>query len=342
MKRLCTVLFLLLGTASYSAATQAEETINYLTAGGVYLENIKKAFLEPVGKKLGIEWSIETGDEDTPIRIQAQSGAITTDLVEFGAAMCAQGAKEGLYEKLDFNVIDKSELAPASVSDYYVGSTVFSIVMAWNPKTVTNPPKTWADFWNVEKFPGNRALRRDPRAMLELALMADGVAPDKLYPLDLDRAFASLKKIKPHIKAWWQSGAESQQLLRDGGIDLLAMYNARAESVKSDGGGAAYDFNQGLIDFGCWAVVKGSPKVDLSMKVLAEFVKADYQADMTLLSNYGASNTKIDQTGKIPADLLPKLPTSPENLSRQVFLDAAWWAEHGAEAKERFDQFMTE
>jgi putative spermidine/putrescine transport system substrate-binding protein len=324
------------------AANSAQNTINYMTAGGVYLENITKAYLDPVGKKLGVTWSTETSDVDTPIRVQIQSGSVTTDLVEFGGSTCAQGAAEGMYEPLDFTVIDKTELAPGTYSDFYVGSTIFSMVMAWNPKTVPNPPQTWADFWNVEKFPGTRSLFRNPRGVLEAALLADGVPMDKIYPMDLDRAFASLKKLKPHIKAWWQSGAESQQLIREGGIDMLGMYNARAESVAKDGGSIGYTFNQGLIDFGCWSIVKGSPKKDLAMKVLAEFVKKEYQAEMTLLSNYGASNTKIEETGKIPASLAPKLPTSAENYPKQLVMSAEWWAKNGAVAQERFDQFMTE
>lgn len=321
---------------------RAQESINYITAGGVYLENIRKAFLDPIGKKLDVTWNIETNDVDTPVRIQVQSGAVTTNIAEFGAATCAQGAKEGLYEKLDFSVIDNKDLAPGSFSDYYVGSTVYSIVIAWNPATVKEAPKTWADFWNVEKFPGKRALRKDPRATLEAALLADGVAMKDLYPLDLDRAFAKLREIKPHITAWWNSGAESQQMIRDGGIDMMAMYNARVESVISDGGSAAYTFNEGLMDFGCWAIVKGSDKVDLSMKILAEFVKPEYQAEMTVLSNYGAANTKIAETGKISDAVLAKIPTSPQNIAGQGFLAPDWWAEHGAEAKERFDQLLTE
>ena len=306
--------------ATLTTAAHAQQTINYMTAGGVYLQNITKAFLDPIGKALNVRWNVETSDEDTPVRIQFRSGAVTTDIVEFGASTCAQGAAEGMYEKLDFKQINVSSFAPGSYSDYYIGSTVFSIVMAWNPSKVKTAPATWADFWNVEKFPGTRALRRSPRATLELALLADGVALDKLYPLDLDRAFKSLAKIKPHIKAWWLSGAESQQLLRDGGIDMMPMFNARVESVIGDKGSAAYTFNQGLIDFGCWAIMAGSPKKDLSMKILAEFAKPEYQADMTLLSNYGAANTAIDKTGRIPASLLPKLPTSPENISRQVVM----------------------
>jgi len=333
-----------LGAAMLSLSlAKAAEKINYVTAGGVYLENIKKAFLEPIGKKLGVEWGIETADNDTQVRVQVKSNAVTYDIVEFGAAQCARGAAEGLYEKLDFSVINKKDLAPGSFSDYYVGSTVFSIVVAWSKsKLGQNSPQSWADFWNVEKFPGTRSLRRTARATLEAALMADGVAPDKLYPLDLDRAFKSLRKIKPAIKTWWLSGAESQQLVKDGGIDMIEAFNARMDSVISDGAPVAYTFNQGILDFGCWAIVKGSKHKELAMKILAEFVKPEYQAEMSKLSNYGAANTKILDTGIISPEAAKSLPTAPDNLKRQVFTDAEWWAAHGAEAQERFDQFMTE
>jgi putative spermidine/putrescine transport system substrate-binding protein len=324
-------------------AAKANETISYVTAGGVYLDNIKKAFLEPIGKKLGVDWTIETSDQDTQVRVQVRSNNVTYDIVEFGSSQCARGAAEGLYEKLDFSVINTKDLAPGSFSDYYVGSTVFSIVMAWNQKTIgAHPPQTWADFWNVKDFPGVRSLRKTPRAMLEAALMADGVAPDKLYPLDLDRAFASLRKIKPYIKAWWLSGAESQQLIKDGGIDMIGAFNARMDSAASDGAPVTYTFNQGILDFGCWAIVKGSKHKDLSMKILAEFVKPEYQAEMSLLSNYGAANTKILETGKIPPEVAKGLPTAPDNLKRQVFANPEWWAKYGTEASERFDQFLTE
>jgi putative spermidine/putrescine transport system substrate-binding protein len=320
----------------------AADKISYVTAGGVYLENIKKAYLEPIGRKLGVEWTIETSDEDTPVRIQVKSNAVTYDIVEFGAAQCARGAAEGLYEKLDFSVIDRKDLAPGSYSDYYVGSTVFSVVVAWNDKAIKNPPQSWADFWNVDKFPGVRSLRKTARGTLEAALMADGVEPDKLYPLDLDRAIRSLRKIKPHIKAWWGSGAESQQLMKDGGIQMIGAWNARIDSVVSDGAPFKYTYNQGIMDFGCWAIVKGSKKKDLAMKILAEFVKAEPQAEMSRLSKYGAANMRILEMGKISPEAARLLPTAPDNLKRQVFLNPQWWAANGAQAIERFDQFMTE
>ena len=218
-----------LAVAASALPVQAAERISYVTAGGVYLENIKKAFLEPVGKKLDVEWTIETADNDTQVRVQAKAGTSTYDIVEFGASQCARGGRDGLYEKLDYSIINVKDFAPGSYGDYYLGSTLFSIVIGYSKKFGNDGPTTWADFWNVQKYPGTRSLRKTARAMLEASLMADGVEPSKLYPLDIDRAIASLRKIKPHIKAWWLSGAESEQLVKDGGIEMIGAFNARLE-----------------------------------------------------------------------------------------------------------------
>lgn len=325
-----------------SSAAFAQGTINYVTAGGAYLENIKKAYLEPVGKKMNVKFNVETSDVDTPVRVQFKSGVVTFDLVEFGADQCARGAADGMYEKLDFSVIDKTDLLPGSYSDYYVGSTIYAIVPAWNTKKFgDNGPQSWADVWNVEKFPGARSFTKHPRYTLEAALLADGVAPDKLYPMDLNRAFASLKKIKPNVKVWWESGAQSTQLMKDSVVDVSSMFNARAESAIAAGGPVAYTFNQGIMNAGCWAIVKGAPNKDLAMKVLAEFVKPEYQAQMTVLSNYGYSNSKAGSLGIIPPETAKKLPTSDENIKKTVWMNFDWWAKNGAEAVERFEQFLT-
>jgi putative spermidine/putrescine transport system substrate-binding protein len=325
-----------------AGSASAQQTINYVTAGGVYLENIKKAYLEPVGKKLNVQFNVETSDVDTPVRVQFKSGVVTFDLVEFGADQCARGAADGMYDKLDFSIIDKTDLLPGSFSDYYVGSTIYAVVPAWNTKKFgTDGPQNWADVWNVDKFPGSRSFTKHPRYTLEAALLADGVTPDKLYPMDLDRAFASLKKIKPQVKVWWESGAQSTQLMKDGVVDVSSMFNARAESAIAAGGAVAYTFNQGIMNAGCWAIPKGAPHKALAMQVLAEFVKPEYQAHMTVYSNYGYSNRKAGELGIIPPEVIAKLPTSSENIKKTVWMNFDWWAKNGNEALELFDQFLT-
>jgi len=87
----------------------------------------------------------------------------------------------------------------------------------------------------VKKFPGRRALRNHPIATLEAALMADGVAPDKLYPLDVDRAFRKLEEIKPNVTVWWTSGAQSAQLLTTAEVDMVMAWNGRITALTKEG-----------------------------------------------------------------------------------------------------------
>jgi putative spermidine/putrescine transport system substrate-binding protein len=59
------------------------------------------------------------------------------------------------------------------------------------------------------------------------------VPPDKLYPMDIEPAFKKLDQIKPHIKVWWTQGNQSQQLIRDGEIDMMSIWNARASELAA-------------------------------------------------------------------------------------------------------------
>lgn len=117
-------------------------------------------------------------------------------------------------EPLDFKQIQRDKIDPRFVSDYGVGSFFFSFVLGYNEgKLGANKPQDWSALFDTKTFPGKRALYKWPSpGVLELALLADGVPADKLYPLDLDRAFKKLDTIKKDI-VWWGGGAQSQQLL---------------------------------------------------------------------------------------------------------------------------------
>src|SRR5207247_9117368 len=94
----------------------------------------------------------------------------------------------------------------------------------------------WVDCVDVQKFPGSRGLciNDSPRTLI-FALIADGVPADRLYPLDIDRAFKKLNEIKPHIKVWWREGNQSQQLIRDGELYMMSIWNGRATELKQAG-----------------------------------------------------------------------------------------------------------
>ena len=200
-----------------------------------------------------------------------------------------------------------STFLPGLAGEYCVGGDVFSTVLAWNTKTYGDKgPQSWADFWDVKKFPGKRSYRKGVAGALEPALMADGVPPDKVYevlsqPGGIERAIKKIKELKPHIAVWWSSGAQHAQLMKDGEVDMITGWNGRFDVVAKDGGKVAYTFNQALLDYDCYAIPKGAPNKAAAMKFLAEISKPQYQAEFTKYITYGPTNKKAYDLGTIDA-----------------------------------------
>ena len=154
---------------------------------------------------------------------------------------------------------------------------------------------------------------------------------DKIYPLDVDRAFKKLEEIKPHLALWWSSGAQSVQLLTDGEIDMQAIWNGRAQAAIDGGAAADYTYNQGIYDVECFMVPKGAKNKANAMKIINIMLDPKNQATAASLIDYGPVNPKAYDTGIIPADRLKRLPSAPDNLKQQALLDAAWYATDDAD-----------
>ncbi|MGY4451167.1 spermidine/putrescine-binding protein [Bradyrhizobium sp. i1.3.1] len=197
------------------------------------------------------------------------------------------------------------------------------------------------DFWDVKKFPGRRALRNHPIATLEAALMADGVAPDKLYPLDVDRAFKKLEEIKPHITVWWTSGAQSAQLLNDGEVDMEMAWNGRVSAVAKEGAKVSFTYNQGVLQSTSLCILKGAPNLETAVKFVNEAVDPVHQANLPLNIDYGPGNPKAFETGVIKPERAAQLPSEPANAAKQALMSYAWWSSPAGEAAEkRWASFM--
>ena len=327
---------------SAAGAAKAADTITVASWGGSYQEAQTKAFFKPTADALGITIKEDTTNGLDDVRLQVTGNAVKWDLTELGADECARGSKEGLFETLDYSIIDATGIDPKLIHEDWVGITYYSVILIYRTDVFKeNGPKTWADFWNVDKFPGRRALGGAfATETLTVAAIADGVPLDKVYPLDIDRALKSLDKIRPHIDAWWTSGAQAMQLVKDGEVDMASIWNGRASTLKAEGAPIAYSYDQGVLNADCMVIPKGAKNKDAAMKALAMFVKPDIQANLPLYIANGPANLKAFDTGKIPADKIPGINSAPENSKKQVLLDPAFWAEHMVEAQEKFDNLI--
>ena len=195
-------------------------------------------------------------------------------------------------------------------------------VMAWNTEKYGEPgsdgaPNTWADFWDVEKFPGTRAYRgNNVDGALEPALMADGVPPEEVYDVlsteeGIMRAINKIRELKPHIAVFWDSGAMQAQLMKDGEVDMTTGWNGRFDNAKKDGATVGYSFDQALLDYDCFAMPKGAPNKDVAMDFLAEISKPEYQANLPFHITYGPTNKKAYEITTAPQELIESLPSHP-------------------------------
>lgn len=343
-----TLLILAATLLASTAMAQDDKALTVASWGGSYQAAESKALFEPAAKALGINLKQETYGGMADVRLQVQSGKVTFDIVASGSGSAAHAGEEGLLEPLDYKMIDVSNFLPGMQSKYCVGSDVFSNVYAWNTeKYGKNHPESWADFWDVKKFPGSRAYRGGVAGALEPALMADGVAPKDVYKVldseeGIKRAINKIRELKPHITVFWTSGAQQAQLMKDGEVDMTTGWNGRFDNAAKDGAKVAYSFNQGLLDYDCFAIPKGAPHKELAMQFLAEISKADYQDDLPKYITYGPTNKDAYKTGVITPEVAAGLPSSPENAAKQIPLSLEWYSKWEKKAAELYQEMLTE
>ncbi|TGP22827.1 MULTISPECIES: ABC transporter substrate-binding protein [unclassified Mesorhizobium] len=342
-KRLCIHGLAITGLlASVAVPASAADTITVASWGGTYQEAQTKAFFDPTAKELGITIKQDTTNGLDDVRLQVTGNAVKWDITELGADECARGSKEGLFEKLDYSLIDKSGINPKLVHDDWVGVSYTSVVLIYRTDVFGDKgPKTWADFWDVEKFPGRRALSGSQATeTLSVAALAKGTPIDKVYPVDIDGALQSVDKVKGHIDAWWTSGAQAMQLVKDGEVDMASIWNGRAGTLRKEGAPVAFSFDQGVLTADCMVIPKGSKNKDLAMKALARFVSPDLQANLPLYVDNGPANEKAFETGKIPQERIRDINSSPENVKKQVLQDPEFWRDTLVEATEKFNNLI--
>ena len=321
-----------------ASTVHADETITFVSWGGTTQNAQQEAWAESFTEKTGIRVLQEGPTDYGRIRAQVESGNVDWDVVDVEGEFAMRAARAGLLEELDFDVIDRSKFDERFVTDHAAGSFFFSFVLGYNENSLPNGgPENWEDFFNVEEYPGQRGVYRWPSAgVLELALLADGVAEEDLYPLDVDRAFAKLEEIEDHL-FYWGSGSESQQALASGEISMCMCWNGRVFTLIQEGAPVDYTWNENLAYADFLVVPKGSPNREAAMEFIAHATDAEQQAKFTNLSAFAPVTPAAEQY--VDAEMRPHLPT--DHPDEQVSMSIDFWAEHGPEIAERWNDFIT-
>lgn len=341
--------------AATLSAARAQEQVVVQIGSGDFAEAMKKAFVEPFEKETGIH--VRTVSEfmnPAKLKLMVENNNVEIDVVLMAWLHAIAANKAGYLEQIDYGIYDKAELAAVDEKarqPYGVGAYYYSQVLGYDAEKIPadKAPGSWKDFWDIEKFPGDRSFKSgiQGEGPYEEALLADGVAIDKLYPLDIDRAFASLEKIKLHVKKWWRFGAEGQQIFADRAVALGNIYNGRATNLRDKDIPVDIRWNEGKLLLDLYLIPKGARNISNAQKFIEFATRGEHQAVLSTIMHYGPTNRKaFDHIDKDAAGLLP---TSPDNVKTQFLRNDEWYAEKNTDGKtnvevliERWNRFAVE
>lgn len=333
---------LVLGSGILSSASAATDLkgreMVFASWGGSYQDAQKKSYCDPFQQSTGVVVIQDGPASGAKLRTMVEAGAPIWDVVDVTDIFLYANAGKDLFEKIDSSIVDTKEVDPIYVHDNGVGCIVWSYNIGYNKKDFpgSHRPRSWADIFDAKRFPGKRMLRDRVYPTMEIALMADGVAIDDLYPLDIDRAFKKLDAIKDDV-VWWKSNSQSQQLLTDGAVSCGLILNGRAYDLVKKGGPVGLEWNQNIQSADFFAIPKAAKNADVAQHFMNTMIAAENQATMANIIAYSPVNPKA--FADINEDVKPWLSTNPDNAKQGFVINAAYWRDNLDELTERWNEW---
>ncbi len=298
------------------------------------------AYFDPFAKSTGVHvHSLSYDGEVTELTQMVRAGMPVWDVMQVESRTLALGCQQGLFEKLDAARLPRADgLIPGTLSDCGVGIFAWAQTLVYSDQ-MPDAPNSWADFWDVRRFPGKRGLRRSAKYTLEIALLADGVAPQDVYRVlateaGVKRAFRKLEQIKKDT-IWWEAAAQPAALLAAGWVKMSSAYSLWFDPEQERNRHTHIVWRQSLYDIDSWAIPKGSPQRDEAYRFINFASQAEQQESLSEHLTYGPVNRRALEL--LPARLAGALPSSPANLANALRVDTAFWIQHGDALERRFN-----
>jgi putative spermidine/putrescine transport system substrate-binding protein len=352
--RACALAALMLTSPGADAQTEPAN-LTIASWGGSYARSQILAFVDPFRKQSGrwVELVDFNGDLDR-VRQQVRSSDVIYDIVDLEAPDLIRGCDEGLLQLLDDVPLLPGADGSNADEDYYpgmlrpcgIGSVIAATLLVFRSDQYEGAamrPATAADLFDLQRFPGSRALRRTPRVNLEWALLADGVPADEIYSVlgtedGLERALAKLDTIRDEI-VWWTGGEEPFELLRSYRVAIASAYNGRVHARQTIWGEQLtplWPTAFWAVDY--WAIPTNAPNTALAREFLTFTSDTKLQALQANEIAYGPPRRSA--LDLVASAVRPALPTAPEHVEQTMRTDAEWWARNGQRVEARFAEWL--
>lgn len=330
-----------------NVAAQAQDAgqLVFVTTGGTYQKMQEETVFGPFSKETGIKVVFVTASDAekwSKIFAMAKVGNMQWDLFEVQPADTYDERKTSLLLEYGQNCAAVpraySDGIPGTCTTYGVLPAVGATLLAANKSSFANGkiPANWSDFWDVKTFPGPRSLQNfgTPWRVLVGALVADGVPKDKIFPLDIDRAFKKLDEIRPHIAMWWSTGDQIQRAFRDREIAAGQIWATRLSFLQDEGVPLVGIWDGATLNEGLWGVLKDAPNAKNAIRFLNW-----YYANPQAQYNY-AKAIKAAPVTKSALALYPAGEQAP-SFDGIIPVDYKWLGQNEARILERWNSWIT-
>lgn len=351
---------LILSTALSAMAFAANAEVTVMSWGGAYGEAQTEGHVKPWAAASGNAAIMVDSDNPAPaIKAMVEAGNVTVDVASVEYADAIRMCDEGLLEPFDASTLPAGSDGTAAADDFFPGAVtecgvstdIWANIYAYDSTKFPEGPTTAADFFDLTKFPGKRGLRKGAKAVLELALLGDGVPAAEVYnvlntPEGVDRAFAKLDTIKAET-VWWEAGAQAPQLLADGEVAMTTAYNGRIfAAAVGEGKPFQIVWDGQIYENELYVVPKGAPNKDLAMEFIKYATSTEGLRAQASNISYGPPRKSANleplmyKDGK--TEMGPHLPTAPANMTNALLTSSDFWVDHDAELNERFQAWLSQ
>jgi putative spermidine/putrescine transport system substrate-binding protein len=318
--------------------------LNFASYGGVLNDYLTKLFAVPFEKETGIKVNFGGNASLALAKLQTTSGAAAQwDLINLTGAEYLAAIDENIILPLDYSIIDASQVQPEYRGTHGMKFSLYLFGMAYDKRKLPEDkaPKNWAEFWDTQRFPGKRSLYSNPSdgSILEIALLADGVPIDKLYPLDVERALKSLEKLGRQNIIWHTTNQEPIQQMTSGAVSLVTCFDGRVVLANRAGAELGFQPAGSAVSGNPYCVIRTSAHPKEAFQFLNYMFNAtEADAEYMDLTNYAVPNMRaLPLTKPITRTLLP---TAPELKDKVFIKDDVWWKDNLAKVTQRFKEWQ--
>ena len=317
--------------------------VRYCSFGGALQDAQRQAYLKPFEELTGIKVIESEGPDTVKVKAMVDTANVEWDVYEDDASAILNLLKKGeYYEPFDYSYFDTDNLYASGMQKYYVNMLPYAQIIAYRKDAFGGKlPTDTKDLWDTATFPGPRALQSGNGGLtpdIEIAALAAGASPAKLYPIDIDAAYASLAKIKPQVVKWWEAGAIPAQMLSDDEAVMVTAWNGRIYAAQQNGAPVDIIWKDQLLRNDVWCIPKGAANTVNAQKLTAFITMATQQARLSMMIPYGFVNKKAEAL--IPPDRLKILPTYSNHRGEMIEYNTQWWVDNTDAVLEKWKSFI--